>query len=107
MRNNPDVSYSMSRSLTTSYLATSQHRSFAEVEEELFLLSKENASLKRALGEVRISKKLKIKLKFCQDVEKQHEQVCFKVMLEVESIVVTSYKIKISLSNLSQYSLAL
>ncbi|XP_071806888.1 probable G-protein coupled receptor 156 [Asterias amurensis] len=51
MRNNPDVSYSMSRSLTTSYLATSQHRSFAEVEEELFLLSKENASLKRALGE--------------------------------------------------------
>ncbi len=52
LRNNPDASYSMSRSLTTSYLATSQHRSFAEVEEELFLLSKENASLKRALTEV-------------------------------------------------------
>ncbi|XP_038065922.1 gamma-aminobutyric acid type B receptor subunit 2-like [Patiria miniata] len=50
-RSNPEASYSMSRSLTTSYLATARQRSLAEVEEELFLLSKENASLKRSLSE--------------------------------------------------------
>ncbi|XP_022101328.1 gamma-aminobutyric acid type B receptor subunit 2-like [Acanthaster planci] len=50
-RKNPEASYSMSRSLTTSYLATARQRSLAEVEEELFLLSKENASLKRSLSE--------------------------------------------------------
>ena len=49
-RNNPDAE--IARNLTTSYLATSHHSSFIQVEEELFILSAENATLKKALTEV-------------------------------------------------------
>ncbi|XP_072048436.1 probable G-protein coupled receptor 156 [Amphiura filiformis] len=48
-RNNPDAD--IARNLTTSYLATSHHSSYIQVEEELFILSAENAILKKALTE--------------------------------------------------------
>ncbi|KAJ8035254.1 Gamma-aminobutyric acid type B receptor subunit 2 [Holothuria leucospilota] len=50
-KQSPDGNFPLSRSLTSSYLATNPNRSFAQVEEELFLLSAENASLKKALNE--------------------------------------------------------
>ena len=42
----------LSRTITSSYLATNHGQSFGQVEEELFLLSAENAALKRSLSEV-------------------------------------------------------
>ncbi|XP_063959400.1 probable G-protein coupled receptor 156 [Lytechinus pictus] len=50
-KDNPDATMPLSRTLTSSYIATNHGQSFNQVEEELFLLSAENAALKRSLGE--------------------------------------------------------
>ncbi|XP_072166361.1 uncharacterized protein [Diadema setosum] len=50
-KENPDATIPLSRTLTSSYIATNHGQSFSQVEEELFLLSAENAALKRSLSE--------------------------------------------------------